>query len=94
MILPLRFSNVGMVIVLALGITTISCGGGYSSPSGGGQATSDECLCLYAVGAIHSSKWRSRKREITIGRVVSELPVFLSNRWPGPLSPEPTSGAE
>ena len=57
MIVSFRLSNASLMIVLALGITTSACGGGYSNPSGGGQSKplrSVTCLC--AVSAIHSSE--------------------------------------
>jgi hypothetical protein len=51
MILPFRFSNVRLMIILALGVITISCGGGYSSPSGGGQANPLTNVSVYAQSA-------------------------------------------
>ncbi|MGA9797744.1 MAG: hypothetical protein WBQ68_01945 [Terriglobales bacterium] len=47
MILPFRFSDVRMMIVLALGITTTACGGGYSTPRTGGQAKPLTNLSVY-----------------------------------------------
>jgi hypothetical protein len=52
MIRSFRFSNVSLMIVLALGLTAISCGGGYSNSSpSGGQAAPLTSLSVYAQSA-------------------------------------------
>jgi hypothetical protein len=53
MICSFRFSDVGLLIVLALGTTTTACGGGYSSPSGGGQGQGNPLtnVSVYAQSA-------------------------------------------
>jgi hypothetical protein len=51
MIVSVRLSKASLMIVLALGITTSACGGGYSSPSGGGQAKPLTNVYVYAQSA-------------------------------------------
>ncbi len=51
MIVSFRLSNASLMIVLALGITTSACGGGYSNPSGGGQSKPLRSVSVYAQSA-------------------------------------------
>jgi trimeric autotransporter adhesin len=47
MVRSFRFSNASLIMILALGLITLSCGGSYSAPSGG-QTKSLTDVSLYA----------------------------------------------